>query len=81
MRNKQCLFMRSSAALVYNCKLALYSLARALRRRKFVQTRAECKLVYIMPSATEFRNIQSFSFPKEYRACEVYLELAEDGGV
>ena len=33
---------------------------------KFVQTRAECKLVYIMPSAAEFRSIQSFSLPKEY---------------
>ena len=36
-------------------KLALYSLARALRRRKFVQMRAECKLVYILPSVAELR--------------------------
>ena len=64
-------------------KLALYSLARALRRRKFVQMRAECKLVYILPSAAEFSNIQSFSFSKECRACEVYSKTTvfEDGGV
>ena len=34
-----------------------------------------------MPSAAEFRSIQSFSFPKECRACEVYSTEVEDGGV
>ena len=32
--------------------------------------RAECKLVYILPSVAEFRNIQSFSFPKLEQASE-----------
>ena len=58
--------MRSSAALVYNCKQARIVLAGMsfATTGKFVQTRTECKLVYILSSAAEFSNIQSFSFPK-----------------
>ena len=53
-------FMRSSAALVYNCKQARIVLAGTsfATTGKFVQTRTECKLVYILSSAAEFRNIQ-----------------------
>ena len=52
--------MRSSAALVYNCKQARIVLAGMsfAMTGKFVQMRAECKLDYILSSAAEFRNIQ-----------------------
>ena len=52
--------MRSSAALVYNCKQARIVLAGTsfATTGKFVQTRTECKLVYILSSAADFRNIQ-----------------------
>ena len=52
--------MRSSAALVYNCKQTRIVLAGTsfAMTGKFVQMRAECKLDYILSSAAEFRNIQ-----------------------